>query len=777
VQRGKTDSAIVVAAHDRWAGFGHWVYRWRWAVVASWTVALLAMLPLAPGVTNALQAGGFSSDDLESARAIEQLRTTFGASPATVLVVFSSPTLETDSPRYQEAVSAALADVRQMPEVAEVTTSADNPLQAASDKHTSYAVVALRTVPEDFRSFLPALRERLNTTELQTSLTGAPVFYADIQEVTERDLQRAELISLPFAALALVIVFGSLVAAAIPGVVGGTAVAVTLGLMVLIAQVTPLSIFSLNLVTMLGLGLGIDYSLFVTSRFREELRARGDVSEAVSVAVATAGRAVLFSGLTVLLGLMALTTFRFMALRSLGLAGSLVVALSVLAALTLLPAILGILGPRVDALAIASLRAQGRGAGATIETAQRRGHVGRPSRTHTFWGRLARAVMAHPWRTLIPTVALLVVLGLPFLRVQFGAPDVTILPQDVESRRAFDLLQSRFGPGELTPILVVLEGDAPPLRAENIPALLSYVRRIEGDPRVVRVDSVLSLDPKVTAEQYALLYRDVSRVSDPFSRAALDRSVRDNTLVVQVAARHGQVDDRTKGLVRQIRATPPPAGMRVLVAGGTAGVVDYADQLYRDFPRALVLVLAATYIVLLLTFRSVLLPLKAIAINTLSLLASYGALVVVFQDGALANTLGIRPLGFVEASLPIVMFCVLFGLSMDYEVFLLSRVREAYLQSGDNAASVALGLERSGGIITSAALIIVLVSGSFVFAEIALIQALGLGTAIAVLLDATVVRALLVPATMRLLGDWNWWAPGWLRGRRRDVPHGPAAVD
>jgi RND superfamily putative drug exporter len=226
------------------------------------------------------------------------------------------------------------------------------------------------------------------------------------------------------------------------------------------------------------------------------------------------------------------------------------------------------------------------------------------------------------------------------------------------------------------------------------------------------------------------------------------------------------VDDRTKDLVRQIRATPPPAGMRVLVAGGTAGVVDYADQLFRDFPRALVLVLVATYVVLLLTFRSVLLPLKAIGINTLSLLASYGALVVVFQDGALAGTLGIRPLGFVEASLPIVMFCVLFGLSMDYEVFLLSRVREAYLHGRDNTASVALGLERSGGIITSAALIIVLVSGSFVFADIALIKALGLGTAIAVLLDATVVRALLVPATMRLLGDWNWWAPAWLLGAR-----------
>jgi RND superfamily putative drug exporter len=239
--------------------------------------------------------------------------------------------------------------------------------------------------------------------------------------------------------------------------------------------------------------------------------------------------------------------------------------------------------------------------------------------------------------------------------------------------------------------------------------------------------------------------------------------VRQDVFVAQVTSRFGQTDDRSKDLVRAIRATPMPAGLRLLVGGGTAGVLDYTDRLYDQFPRAAIIVVLAIYFVLLRTFGSVVIPLKAVVMNVLSILASYGALVVIFQEGALADVLHFQPTGFVEASLPILMFCVLFGLSMDYEVFLLSRVQEAHMDGADNAASVTYGLERSGRIITSAAAIVVLVSLSFVAADIVLIKALGLGTAIAVFLDATLVRALLVPATMRLLGDWNWWAPSWMQ--------------
>jgi putative drug exporter of the RND superfamily len=301
---------------------------------------------------------------------------------------------------------------------------------------------------------------------------------------------------------------------------------------------------------------------------------------------------------------------------------------------------------------------------------------------------------------------------------------------------------------------------------ERIGTLVDFARRIEADPRVARVDSMVTLDPRLTREQYQLLYRDSGRVYEGFAKAAAGAFTREPLTLLRVVAREGQTTAEAKSLVRSIRATPVGGGMETLVGGGSAGVVDYVDALYTDFPRALALVIGATYLVLLWTFRSVVLPLKAIIMNALSITACYGALVVVFQEGAFSGLLGFQPLGFVEASLPIVLFCVLFGLSMDYEVFLLTRIQEAYLETGDNRESVAQGLERSGRIITSAAAIIVLVSASFVAADIILIKALGLGTAIAVFLDATVVRALLVPATMRLLGDWNWWAPKRLRKLR-----------
>jgi putative drug exporter of the RND superfamily len=514
----------------------------------------------------------------------------------------------------------------------------------------------------------------------------------------------------------------------------------------------------LNLATMLGLGLGIDYSLFVVSRFREELARGESVERAVSWSVATAGRAVLFSGATVMIGLLALLTFDITALRSMGLAGALVVAISVLAALTLLPALLGVLGGRIDALSIGPL----------ASSAQR------ASRGSGFWSRLAHAVMARPLAVLIPLLAVLIGLGLPFLRVEFGAPDASILPTDVQSRRGFDLLQAHWGAGELSPVLLVFRtaDGSSPLQADHIEELANFMRRVQADSSVQRVTSVVSVDPRITPEQYALIFADPNRIGDGYAQVLAQVTVRQDTLLATVTGRYGQTDDRSKALVRAIRATPPPAGFQLLVGGGTAGVIDYADRLYSEFPRAALIVVLAIYLVLLRTFGSVVLPLKAVVMNVLSILASYGALVVIFQDGAFSGLLHFQPLGYVEASLPIIMFCVLFGLSMDYEVFLLSRVQEAHLDGADNASSVARGLEKSGRIITSAAAIVVLVSLSFVAADIVLIKALGLGTAIAVLLDATLVRALLVPATMRLLGEWNWWAPAWLpRFFRSGAPH------
>ncbi|MBV9897908.1 MAG: MMPL family transporter [Chloroflexi bacterium] len=743
--------------------FGWWLVLHRRLVLIAWAVILLVALPFVPRVFRSLNAGGFNSPDLEAFRAAQLLADRFGSNQSNVVLVYTDPTgtLSATSDQFFQSVDVSLTDVRSLPNVGRITTARDNPRQVAPDGQAQYVTIALSDTGGDVNAVLPTIQQALKPTQLEVTLTGAPVFYQDIFDVTERDLRRAELLSIPTAGIALVLVFGSVIAGAVPGVVGGTAVALTLALMVVLGQFTELSIFSLNLATMLGLGLGIDYSLFVVSRFREELARGQPLDRAVAWSVATAGRAVLFSGATVMIGLLALLTFDITALRSMGLAGALVVAISVIAALTLLPALLGVLGSRIDALAIGPLAASAR----------------QTSTGNGFWARLAHAVMARPVAVLLPLLAVLIGVGLPFVRVQFGAPDASILPTDVQSRRGFDLLQAHWGPGELSPVLLVFQttDGTNPITSQRMQDLATYMRRVVADPTVQRGEGVVNLDPRITPQQYGAIYADPNHVSDAYAQLAMQASVRQDTLLVTVVSRYGQTDDRSKQLIRAIRATPPPSEFRLLVGGGTAGVIDYADRLYQQFPRAAVLIVLAIYLVLLRTFGSVVLPLKAVVMNALSILASYGALVVIFQDGALSGLLHFQPLGYVEASLPIVMFCVLFGLSMDYEVFLLSRVQEAHLDGYDNTTAVARGLERSGRIITSAAAIVVLVSFSFVAADIVLIKALGLGTAIAVFLDASLVRALLVPATMRLLGEWNWWAPAWLpRWLRSGMPHDSA---
>ncbi len=723
------------------------VRRARW-VVGAWVVLLLLALPFAPQLPGRLSAGGFILDDLESARAKALLGNELGAPPSALVIVFSSPTLQAGTPGFEAAAADAVRDIPTAPHVARVVSHTLAPSQVSADRHTAYDIVFLDLAPDDSPDALPILHQRLRpTTELTVELAGGPAFYGDVQSVSEADLRRSEVISLPLAALALVFVFGSLVAAGVPLAVGGAAVLVALAAIFVVASLMPMSIFVLNLATLLGLGLGVDYSLLMTSRFREELALRPDgperVGDAVRVTVATAGRAVFFSGLTVLLGLLGLVLFEFMILRSVGIAGAIVVGLAVASALTLLPALLVLLGTRVDRFAV------------------RRVAVG--ARTDGAWSRLARRVMRHPVAVLVPTLAFLLLLGSPFLHVRFNAPDASILPPQVPSRAAFDRLTANFGEGEFAPIVLALRTTGPATSPANLAALYDYSRRLAADPRIARVDSLVDVDPRLSLDQYTLLYGDPNGPRDRYVQTALAATTRGDLTAFTLTTPYGPNRDEGRALVKDLR-TPngplaPPAGVTVLVGGGAADVSDVVDRVRADFPRTALFIIVSTYLVLFVLLRSVVLPAKALVMNTLSIVASFGALVWIFQDGNLSAPLGFGPLGFVETTQPVILFCVLFGLSMDYEVFLLTRMKEVWDRTGDNVEAVAGGMERSGRIVTSAALIVVVVAGSFAFADIVLIKALGVGMAIAVALDATVVRALLVPATMRLLGKWNWWMP------------------
>ena len=730
---------------------GKLVTHYRWFIVGFWFIAIIVALPFAPQASNVLLSGGFTSPDAESEQALSLLANKLHLKVNIVQVIFTSQRYTAYDPQFVQEAQQSLAGVQHMPEVASILSFTDNPRQISRDRHAAYVNIVLNSDPNSSPKLLPELQRRLHpATDLQTSIGGGPVFYQDIQTVSENDLRRAEELAFPFAVIALLLVFRSVVAAILPALVGGGAVLVSLALIYGLGHITELSIFVLNITTLFGLGLGVDYSLFMVSRFREELARGRSVEDAVAMTVATAGRAVTFSGFTVSIGLAGLIFFHINMLHSVGLGGVLVVLMAVFAALTLLPAALAITGTRINAFPVRlpKLRKQK----STTGIAHAEAHSG-------FWYRLSHLVMRHPVRIFIPVLLLLIALGSPFLGVRFSAPDASILPASVPSRAAFDLLNSRFNAQDSTPILIALQTSGDILTPANISNLYQYVQRIVADPRVARVDSIVSSDPRFTLAQYEALYAHPQLVSDPYLASFLNVSVAGNTTMIQVISKYGALDQRSLQLVQTIRNTAPGNGMKALVDGETAANIDYVQSLYSDFPIAVLIVAVTTYIVLLFFFRSVFLPLKAIIMNTLSILASYGMLVVIFKDGFLHQLLNFTPLGFVEASSPILLFCALFGLSMDYEVFLLSRVQEAFWQTGDNTQAVALGLQRSGGIITSAAVIVVVVSASFATADMILVKALGLGMALAVALDATLVRGLLVPATMRLLGNWNWWLP------------------
>ncbi len=767
-------------------------------MIGAWVALLLVALPFAPRAPSALRAGGFTLDTLESARARALLEGELGLPPSALVLVYSSATEPAGSPAFESAVAAATAAVASAPHVTGVLSHTLAPDQVSTDRTTAYDVLVLDLPPDDSPDALPGVRERLAslpTGPVQVALAGGPAFYGDIQSVSESDLRRSEIVSLPLAALTLLIVFGSVVAAGVPLAVGGGAVFVSLAIIWGVAQVTQMSVFVLNLATLLGLGLGVDYSLLMTSRFREELRRRrrsipgagtveaggradddrnavadarpgeidrADIEAAVRITVATAGRAVFFSGLTVLLGLTGLILFDFPILRSVGIAGAIVVGMAALAALTLLPAILAVLGPRLDALRVRRVD----------------GGDGSDGR----WARLARRVMRHPVAVFIPTLGFLLLLGAPFLHVRFNAPDATILPPEVASRAAFDTLQVKFGEGRFAPLSLAIRTTGPATSAANVAALYDYSRRLAADPRIESVSGLVDLDPRLTRDQYVLLYGASGGPPDRFVASALATTTKGDLTTFTLTTPYGPNADAARALVADLRSATgplaPPPGTAVLVGGGAADVVDVVDGIAAGFPRTALFIFVTTYLVLFVLLRSVILPAKALVMNSLSILAAFGALVWIFQDGNLSALLGFHPLGYVETTQPVILFCILFGLSMDYEVFLLSRMKEVWDRTGDNVEAVARGLERSGRIVTSAALIVVVVAGSFAFADIVLIKAIGLGVAISVALDATVVRALLVPATMRLLGTWNWWMPvrleRWVAGR---LPASEAEVE
>jgi RND superfamily putative drug exporter len=746
------ESGVLLA---RW---GRLVYRVRWTVLALSALSLCASLWV-------IHVGGqLDPPDIpaetESGRARRLLEKELPGQPPSFSLIFSSQTQQALDPTFRDEVERALAPLRRDPRVARLRTAYDppGPLPAAvplisRDGRRTLVMVELRGTAAGFASLefsglppdlYPALRGLVHAETLDVVSVGNVALNHDFTEVARKDLGRVEMLILPAVAVLLLLVFGSVVAAALPLAVGALAMTGAMATTLMLARFVSVSIYAPNIVSMIGLGVAIDYSLFVVSRFREEIRERAP-AEALARTVATAGRAILFSGLTVAIGLLGMLFLGLGNLGSMGWAGTSVVTLAVVYGLTTLPALLAVLGPRVNALRVPFLHSERSGDG--------------------FWHRLAATVMAHPWRVFVPVVGLLLLFGLPFLHLRVGSGDATSLPPETESRRGDELLRREFPGGDANRVVVVLDaGHASPLDAGRVTQTYAFSRWLAGRPHVQRVDSFVDLHPSLDLATYQQMVALPPAQRPPELVEALRHTLGDHAAMLVATTNLRPTSDEARALVRDIRKAHPPYDGEVLVTGQTAFDLDFIGLVIRHAPFAIGLVVVVTYVVLFLLLDSVLLPLKAIVMNLLSITASYGALVWIFQDGHLSTWLDFTP-GPIQTATPLIMFCLVFGLSMDYEVLLLSRVREEYERSGDNARAVVVGLERTGRLITGAAAIMATVFFGFGLARSVIIQAVGVGIGVAVVVDATIVRALLVPATMRLLGRWNWWRPAWLAVR------------
>lgn len=713
-------------------------------VIAFWVIVLIGCAFLAPRVESVLTSG-FGEQDTEAQRAFEILEQEGILNQAIVIPVFSHDTLTVHHPAYQARAQTVLSALEQYPGVARIDSyfSNGNEKLVSPDGRTTYALAGLDIPLDEVLDEVPKMRAVVPDVDLDVWLTGGSAIFSDINDYTGQDLRRAEFITFPLVALALLVIFRTVVSVAAPLAIGLLGLGITLAVIYLLGLVTSMSVFALNTATLLGVGAAIDYSLLMVSRFREELITKS-VEESVALTVGMAGRAILFSGITTALGLAGLLIFELSMLRSIGIGGIVVIAASVMVALTLVPALLSVVGRRIDALPIlpAKLYRSGR-----------------------FWRTLAGWVTRRPLLVMLPVVVVLLALGTPFLQVKLGVPWASVLPEEAESRQGWEKVSEELGEGALVPILIAARFEDEVTNPDNLSTLHAYTRSARELPGVTRVESLVDVEEGVTLDQYQAVYGNAEARASPEVREVLDEFGSGHTTMVLIYTVYEMNSDEARDTVRSLRAYD--VGGEFLVSGATASLMDAVEAMYDAFPWALALITVSVYVVLTVLFRSVVIPLKALVMNGMSVFASYGALVFIFQQGNLEGLLNFTSTGFLEATLPILLFTILFGLSMDYEVFLLTRIREIYDETGDNAQSVALGLEKTGRIITSAALVLVLVAGSFTFGDIIIIKALGLGIALAIFLDSTVVRALLVPSLMKILGDRNWWAPGWLRGMLR----------
>ena len=661
-----------------------------------------------------------------------------------VTLIFRSSTLIVTDPAYKAALESALSPLADDPRVTSVSTPFTVPAEAQAsyisrDQHEALVIVALKDSSSTAKGYVAAVLAEIHPGNLTMLATGGVLISEAFNKTLEGDLQRAEYLALPITLLMLVLIFASLIAASLPLGVGLLAIVGGVGGTLFLARFTDVSTYAINIITLIGLAVAIDYSLFVVNRFRDELTAGATREDAIAKSMSTAGRAITFSGVTVAIGLSAMLFFQGTFLASMGAAGTIVVSIAVLYGLTFLPAVLSVLGPWVDRLRLPFLgRRKPAGTGA--------------------WHSMALWVMKRPVVVLLPALAVLLLAGTPFLQLRLANGDVDQLPPSNQARQGYDTLIRDFPGQDQTNITVAaFYPGGSPLTADHIGAVYDLSRRFAAMPNVLRVSSIVDLDPSLSRADYQRLYSGPAAELPPAMQQALVSGAGPHLVLLDIVTNKQYTSDDARAIVKAVRAESVPGG-QVLATGATAFDLDIVNFILQKTPVAVATVILITYVVLFLLTGSVVLPLKAVLTNLFSISASFGAMVWIFQEGHLSGLLGFTPQS-IDPSIPVILFSIVFGMSMDYEVLLISRIQEEYRRTGDNQAGVALGLEKSGRLITGAAAIMVAVFLAFGMANIVIIKAIGVGLAVAIAIDATVVRILIVPAVMRLLGRANWWAP------------------
>jgi RND superfamily putative drug exporter len=712
--------------------YAAFLYRFHLWIISFWIIVFIIAGYYAFQLPSVLQGSGFEKEG-EFSKVNEILHEDFGAAKNNIIVLFEKDQ-EVSVEEWEGYISSTIVRLEAIEEVTSVTS----PLEKIEQRteHVAYAVMGMDVEIEEMRPIIPKIKEQIQAEPgMKVSLTGAAVVSEDMNEASQHDLARAEMIGLPIALVVLLFAFGGLVAAVIPLLIGAISVLTTMGILYFLGQELDLSIFVLNVVPMIGLALGIDFALLFINRFREELK-KNSAQDSIMVAIQTAGKSIIFSGLCVFLGLAGMLVLEVDIFRTVSISGMAVIIVSVVCALTFLPSLLAVLGARINKLMI-------------IKETKRQGT--------DKWRQFATFVMKRPITMSLLATAILLISVIPIKDLELTIPDARALPAYYESRQALETYETVFDMENRSEVIMIVSSPRDLENEKELKKLEAMIEAIEKDDFVEGVDSIFSASGNLTTDEITAMLKHPELKNN--IQPLLDKMIQNNQTILTVHLKGKAFSNEAENWVRNWSNKETELDLKI---GGLPKFnQEIFDEIYAKTPWALLFILFSTYVILLFAYRSVIIPFKAIIMNLLSLSATMGLLVWLFQGGYL----GLEPTT-IGLMIPVFIFGIVFGLSMDYEVFLISRIHEIYQETRDNDTATLEGLTTTSKIITSAAAIMIVVTGAFAFTGVVPVKQMGIGIALAIFIDATIVRMLLVPSLMKLMGNWNWWAPKWIRKER-----------